>query len=103
VVATIPPERKSLQTGSKIMNTRAITILAATKLLPLRLLLLLALPAVAQAQLDFTTNDDQITITGYNIAGGLNVTIPSTINGYPVTSIGVYAFFDCGSLTGAYF
>jgi len=85
------------------MNTRAITILAATKLLPLRLLLLLALPAVAQAQLDFTTNDDQITITGYNIAGGLNVTIPSTINGYPVTSIGVYAFFDCGSLTGAYF
>ena len=68
-------------------------ILAATKLLPL--LLLLVLPAVAQAQFTFTTNNDQITITGYNdqITGGGSATIPSTINGYPVTNIGTNAFY----------
>ena len=39
----------------------------------------------------YTTNNGTITITGYT---GTNtvVTIPSTINGYPVTSIGAQAF-----------
>ena len=60
-------------------------------LLQIRLLvaLLLALPAVAQAQLTFTTNADGITltITGYTGSGGA-VTIPTNINGLKVTSIG---------------
>jgi BspA type Leucine rich repeat region (6 copies) len=54
---------------------------------------LLALPAVAQAQFNYTTNNSTITITGYTGSGGA-VTIPTTINGLPVTSIGNEAFDD---------
>ncbi|MGA2863586.1 MAG: leucine-rich repeat domain-containing protein [Verrucomicrobiota bacterium] len=68
----------------------------ATKLLPL--LLLLTLPAVAQAQFSYTVNNGAITITGYTGPGGA-VTIPSTINGLPVTSIGDWAFYEISSLS----
>ena len=53
------------------------------------LLLLLARPAAVQAQFNYTTNNGTITITGYTGSGGA-VTIPDTINGLPVTSIGGY-------------
>jgi len=66
------------------------------KLLPI--LLLLALPAVVQAQFTFTTNNGTITITGYTGSGGV-VTIPDTTNGLPVTSIGDGAFYYCTNLT----
>ncbi len=58
---------------------------------PLWITLLWLLPAVAQAQFTFTTNNSAITITGYTGPGG-NVVIPATTNGYPVTSIGDNAF-----------
>ncbi len=61
-------------------------------------LLLLALPAVVEAQFNYTADNGAITITGYTGPGG-SVTIPSTIDGLPVTSIGDNAFFGC-SLTG---
>jgi hypothetical protein len=64
----------------------------------LRLVLLLALPALAQAQFTWTTNHGAITITGYTGPGGA-VTIPSAANGWPVTSIGVGAFSGCWGLT----
>src|SRR4029077_59472 len=67
-----------------------------TSLLPL--LLLLTLPAAVQAQYNYLTNNGTITITRYDCSSGA-VTIPSTINGLPVTSIGDYAFFGCTSLT----
>ena len=52
------------------------------------LLVLLAPPAPVQAQFDYTYNGDgTVTITGYTGPGG-DVTIPSTINALPVTSIG---------------
>jgi len=74
---------------------------------------------------DYTADAGVITITGYSGSGGA-VTIPSTINGLPVasigqdalanltnltsitipatvTTIGEDAFFDCTSLTGVYF
>jgi hypothetical protein len=59
---------------------------------------LLALPAVVQAQ-DYTyeTNNGAITITGY-IGTNAVVTIPDTINGLPVTSIGDQAFLYNTSL-----
>ena len=40
----------------------------------------------------------EATITGYSGSGG-SITIPSEIDGYPVTSIGYEAFFHCTSLT----
>ena len=55
-------------------------------------LLVLALPVAVEAQFAYTTNNGTITITGYSGAGG-SVTIPDTINGLPVTSIGDSAFY----------
>jgi hypothetical protein len=52
-----------------------------------------------QAQFDYVTNDGTITITGYT-GPGLIVTIPGTINGLPVTSIGDGAFYDYYHLLG---
>jgi hypothetical protein len=56
-------------------------------------------PLAAQAQ-DFTciTNNGTITITRYTGPGG-DVTIPDTIHGLPVTSIGDHAFFRSTTLT----
>jgi hypothetical protein len=64
----------------------------------LALLLLLTLPAVVRGQFSFTTNHGTITITGYT---GTNaaVTIPDTINGLPVTSIGGGTFAGYSPLT----
>jgi hypothetical protein len=68
---------------------------------PLQTLLLgaaLLLPAAAQAQFTFTTNNGAITITGYT---GFNsaVVIPDTTNGLPVTSIGISAFYGLSGVT----
>src|SRR5258706_451654 len=67
----------------------------ATRLL---LLLLLTLPAVVQAQFNYTTNNGAITITGYTGPGDA-VVIPDTINGLPVNRIGDYAFSANTNLT----
>jgi hypothetical protein len=59
----------------------------AARLLPI-LLLLLALPAVVQAQFTFTTNNNgSLNIVSYNGSDGA-VTIPDKTNGLSVTSIG---------------
>lgn len=61
-------------------------------------LVMFALPVSMQAQFTFTTNNSTITITGYT---GTNeaVTIPSSTNGLPVTSIGNNAFDGSTNLT----
>jgi hypothetical protein len=64
----------------------------------LPLLLLLALPAVVQAQFDYTTNNGTITITGYTGPGG-SITIPNTIDNLAVRGIGPKAFSQCPSVT----
>jgi hypothetical protein len=57
------------------------------------------LPALANAQFLVATNTDgSLTITGYTGPGGA-VTIPDTINGLPVTSIGENAFYLNNSVT----
>ena len=58
------------------------------------------LAATAQQSGDFTYSSDgsAITITGYTGPGGA-VTIPDTIIGLPVTTIGNTAFYDKTSLT----
>jgi len=63
--------------------------------------LLLALPAVVEAQFSFTTNNGAITITRYNGKGG-DVTVPDWTNGHPVTtigsSLGPQVFLNCNGL-----
>lgn len=44
---------------------------------------------------DYSIANGEVTITAYNGPGG-DVTIPDTIEGLPVTSIGDHAFFDSG-------
>jgi hypothetical protein len=51
-----------------------------------------------RAQLTYVTNNGTITITGYTGPAGA-VTIPETINGLPVTTIGNSAFSNCATLT----
>ena len=64
------------------------------------LILFLAIaPMMTQAQFTFTTNSGAITITGYNPAAGLNVVIPASTNGYPVTAIGTNAFYFLTTIT----
>ena len=46
----------------------------------------------------FTVSGGKATITDYTGSGG-DITIPSTLGGYPVTGIGGEAFYDCDSLT----
>ncbi len=64
----------------------------------LSLLLLLVLPTTVHAQFTYTNNNGAITITGYTGPGG-DVTIPSTIDGLPVTSIGYEAFYHLTKVT----
>jgi hypothetical protein len=73
----------------------AIKMLQAVSLL----IVGLAFPVAANAQFTYTTNADgtTVTITGYTGPGG-NVTIPTNINGFLVTSIGKQAFLRCTSL-----
>src|SRR6266576_4731873 len=60
--------------------------------------LVIALPAVAQAQFSYTTYNGTITITGYTGPGGA-VEVPGSINGLPVSSIGDAAFIGVTTLT----
>jgi len=47
----------------------------------------------------YTVTDGKATITDVNTSISGAVTIPSTLGGYPVTSIGYSAFYSCRSLT----
>src|SRR5260221_9699170 len=60
--------------------------------------LVLATPAVVQAQFNYTVTNQTVTITGYTAANDV-VAIPSTINGLPVTSIGDAAFYGNSTVT----
>ncbi len=48
----------------------------------------------------FKIENDEVTIIDCDESASGEITIPSSIEGYPVTKIGGYAFYECGSLTG---
>lgn len=63
--------------------------------------LFLAVPVVVQAQFDYTvTTNDTATITDYTGPAG-SITIPATIDDYPVTAIGYAAFENNPAFTEA--
>jgi len=77
-------------------------------------LLLLVAPLSVQAQFEYTTNGGSLTVVAYSYDGPVDVAIPATANGLPVTGIGDEAFADCditsvtipanvGSIAGAAF
>src|ERR1035437_2727890 len=78
---TLVPTLREALADSKILSHKLL----------LPLLLFLTLPTVVQAQYNYTTSNGKITNAGYTGSGGA-VTIPSTINGLRVTSIGDWAF-----------
>ena len=69
----------------------------------LALILLPALPITASADTDgyytYTVSNGEATITKCSTSISGDVTIPSTLGGYPVTSIGNWAFENCSNLT----
>ena len=70
-------------------RSKAFVFTIATRLL----LLFLMLPDGVQAQYGYTNINNTITIIKSPFCGGA-VTIPPGIDGFPVTSIGNYAFFN---------
>jgi hypothetical protein len=70
------------------------------KTLPILLVWLPCFAPAAQAQFDYATNADGVTLTltGYEGPGG-DETIPSATNGLTIDNIGDYAFAYCHSLT----
>jgi hypothetical protein len=59
---------------------------------------LLLLPTTMNAQFEYTNESGNITITGYNGTGG-DVVIPPAIDGFPVRTVGNWAFQFCASVT----
>ncbi len=47
----------------------------------------------------YSVSNGNVTITKCNISANGAIEIPSTLGGYPVTSIGSSAFYICSSLT----
>ena len=54
--------------------------------------------AATYGDFEYSVTDGKVTITAYN-GSAAEVTIPATIDGKPVTSIGSLAFYRCMSLT----
>lgn len=48
--------------------------------------------------LQYEIENGEVTITGCDITAGGNLVIPETIEGYPVTTIGYRAFYECANL-----
>ena len=55
--------------------------------------------AASVDDLSYTISNGAVTITDCNTSASGKMTIPDTIEGYPVTKIGNYAFSDCSALT----
>ena len=56
--------------------------------------------AATSGYLTYTISNDEATITDCDSNISEDFEIPSTLGGYPVTSIADYAFYDCDSLAG---
>lgn len=83
------------------MKKRIISLLLAVCILST---MLAALPVTASAETSgiytYTVANGEATITGCDTSASGAIEIPSSLGGYPVTTIGSYSFSSCYSLTG---
>ena len=81
-------------------------ILCTALLLVLLLVCITTLPTEARAETEgyytYTVSNGEATITDCNTAISGDIAIPSTLGGYPVTSIGDFAFDECSNLKIVY-
>jgi len=82
------------------MANRSRKFLAVTLVIALILssLALISTSAATEGSFVYTTNNGEVTITGYT-GNTSSVNIPATIKGLPVTAIGDNAFRDCTNLS----
>ena len=86
-------------TAGALSAVLALGAFAAVPLLPDSPVMMTAQAATTEdGQFDYSVNDGKVTIDKYK-GGDENVTIPSIIDGQPVTAIGDYAFAFCDSLS----
>ena len=85
------------------MKTNRLLSLFLVLAVVLQIVAAVPFTALAETYGDFmyTVTNGNVTITGYEGAGG-DVVIPDTIEGYPVTEIGNEAFWSCTKLDGIY-
>lgn len=55
--------------------------------------------AATEGYYTYSVANGEATITDCDTAISGDITIPSTLGGYPVTAIGLWAFYDCSNLT----
>ncbi len=80
------------------MKTLSHPLQTLPQLCPLAALLWLAPPATQAQDFTYTTNNGTLTVSKYTGPGGA-VTIPSAVDGLPITGVGDFAFSQCYSLT----
>ena len=80
------------------MKRTLVILLTMSLLLSCCAVIYLQAAAAVEGDYSYTVADGKATITGYYGPGG-DVIIPTTLGGYPVTTIGEYAFSYCPSLT----
>jgi len=73
-----------------------LALLLVVTVMPLSIL---TASAATSGYYTYTISNSEVTITNVDLSISGKVTIPSTLGGYPVTSIGVRAFSNCTSLT----
>ena len=75
-----------------------LTIVLLISMVPLGAFTL-TVSAASSDYYTYTVSDGKATITDVDTSISGDITIPDTLGGYTVTSIGYYAFYDCTSLT----
>jgi len=81
-----------MKRANRILSAALAVFLAVMLLLPAMTL------AATSGDFEYSVSGGKATITKYT-GSATELTIPETLGGYPVTSIGYEAFYNCKSLT----
>ena len=82
----------------KKLSSIILTVLLVVSIIPTGLFSITA-SALTSDYYTYTVSNGEATITDCSTSISGDITVPSTMGGYPVTSIGMFAFSGCRSLT----